>query len=343
MTGKPQTDIDQNRHAPRVVHSPWRSLAQCPRRLTTFRIVVPGQPDFLYERAAGAGSPVSVSESNVSADETPAADQAPNGPRGANRERGPRSFGSRDDNRQSVCRIRRLACHGLASQTSAKSDAAFNAGTAAIHHAHGRQFSHRFGNRGPAGAHRVGQLPVRGSHIKHVPTSRGASPETFRQRARYSQDSLLHPWVRMSGIPDVEVALQPLGPMRGLPGCRHVPPQMHGHFAGAMGHQLEMAHGGAMTVHEIAVPEQSHQQLRASGATLTDRFIHTPRHRAAYVAGPGCRIACVFHVPQPGPGGGPRENCAGNPNPSTRESENAAGRAKNAKVRREMEMGSSVG
>ena len=34
MTRKLRTDIYQNRHAPRVVHSPWRSLAQCPRRFT---------------------------------------------------------------------------------------------------------------------------------------------------------------------------------------------------------------------------------------------------------------------------------------------------------------------
>ncbi len=34
MTKKLRTDIYQNRHAPRVVHSPWRSLAQCPRRFT---------------------------------------------------------------------------------------------------------------------------------------------------------------------------------------------------------------------------------------------------------------------------------------------------------------------
>ena len=36
MTRKPRTDICQNRHAPRVVHSPWRSLAQCPRRFTRY-------------------------------------------------------------------------------------------------------------------------------------------------------------------------------------------------------------------------------------------------------------------------------------------------------------------
>ena len=67
------------------------------------------------------------------------------------------------------------------------------------------------------------------------------------------------------------------------------------------------------------------------------------RHRAAFVAGPGNGIACVFHDPQPGPGGGSREVSAGNPNPSARESENVAGQHKNAKVRHRMEMGSSVG
>ena len=36
MTRKPRTDIYQNRPAPRVVHSPWRSLAQCPRRFTRY-------------------------------------------------------------------------------------------------------------------------------------------------------------------------------------------------------------------------------------------------------------------------------------------------------------------
>ena len=33
---------------------------------------------------------------------------------------------------------------------------------------------------------------------------------------------------------------------------------------------------------------------------------------------PGNNIACEFDVPQPGPGGGPREVCAGNTNPSAR-------------------------
>ena len=37
------------------------------------------------------------------------------------------------------------------------------------------------------------------------------------------------------------------------------------------------------------------------------------------------------------------ENCAGNTNPSERESENVAGQPTNAKVRREKEMGRSVG
>ena len=67
--------------------------------------------------------------------------------------------------------------------------------------------------------------------------------------------------------------------------------------------------------------------------------------QGAVTDGPSARprIARASQIQPASPGGGQREGCAGNPNPSARESENVAGQPKNAKVRREIAMGSSVG
>ena len=55
---------------------------------------------------------------------------------------------------------------------------------------------------------------------------------------------------------------------------------------------------------------------RAEARICAARWPQGPaRRQAAPVADPGNDIAYVFHVPQPGPGGGPREERAGNTKP----------------------------
>ena len=64
---------------------------------------------------------------------------------------------------------------------------------------------------------------------------------------------------------------------------------------------------------------------------------------AASVATPETALLVSSTFPSRAPGGGPQGICAGNTNPSARESENVAGPPKGKTIRRKMKMGSSLG
>jgi len=64
---------------------------------------------------------------------------------------------------------------------------------------------------------------------------------------------------------------------------------------------------------------------------------------AAFAATPETTLLVSSTFLSRAPGGGPREQCAGNANPSARESKNVAGAPKGETIRREIEMGSSNG